>query len=132
MADFDDLVARVGDEQLRSQLASAVAELRKTRDFGLVFERHVPETVRLHNHPVRRGIKAALRSSDDKALYLVERSSQGSASLRPIRRPDGSTIDSTDRADAVEVPIDDVVAVAEFGDPVYPGLRHVGDRKSVV
>ncbi|MGI8516366.1 MAG: site-specific DNA-methyltransferase [Acidimicrobiia bacterium] len=126
MADVDDLVARVGDKQLRSQLASAIAELRKTRDFGLVFERHIPETVRLHNHPVRRGIKATLRSSNDKTLYLVERTTQGTATVRPIRRPDGSTIDPAAPAATGEVPIDELIAVAEFGDPVYPGLKQVG------
>ncbi len=126
MADVDDLVARVGDDQLRSQLAGAIAELRKTRDFGLVFERHIPETVRLHNHTVRRGIKATLRSSNDKALYLVERTTQRTATVRSIRRPDGSTIDPAAPADSVEIPIDDLIGVAEFGDPVYPGLKHVG------
>lgn len=125
LADIDDLVARVGNEKLRSQLAAALAELRKTRDFGLVFEQHIPETVRLYNHPVRRGIKATLRSSTDKALYLVESIAQGTATVRLVQG-DRSTIDPKKRADAFEVPIDDLVAVAEFGDPVYPGLKHIG------
>lgn len=71
MARVDDLLLRVADPQLRADLASAVAEVRRTVDFGLVFESHLPESCRLPSHPVRRGVKVTERASNDDSLYVV-------------------------------------------------------------
>ncbi len=128
MAGVDALIARVTDEQVRSDLVAAVKELRKTSEFGLVFERHLPETVRLPHHPVRRGSKAALRSGADKSIVKVEAIRRQRANVRRLRSPDGSAVGHDDpSASAIEqVAVADLVAVAEFGDPVYPGLRRLG------
>lgn len=53
----DGLLGRIEDDALRRALSVEVARLRESKDFGLVFERHVPENVRLLNHPIRRGVK---------------------------------------------------------------------------
>lgn len=52
---LDELIARIADPWLRADLGKEAARLRDTKDFGLVYERHLPETSRLPNHPVRRG-----------------------------------------------------------------------------
>ena len=44
---LDSLLSRVSDEALRAALEGEIARLRHARDFGLVFERHIPENVRL-------------------------------------------------------------------------------------
>lgn len=58
MADeLDVLLDKVGDASLRAQLRGEIDKVRAKRTFGLVFESHLPERVRLPEHPVRRGTK---------------------------------------------------------------------------
>jgi adenine-specific DNA-methyltransferase len=55
MARIDDLLNHVTDTNIRSQLRAAVEEIRKRRQFGLVFEHHIPETVLLSGLKPRKG-----------------------------------------------------------------------------
>ncbi len=42
------------------------------RTFGLVFEDHLPERVRLPDHPVRRGVRVVHRDgSDDESMAVL-------------------------------------------------------------
>ena len=43
MAHIDNLVERIADPALRAKVAAEVAKLAERKDFGLVFERHLPE-----------------------------------------------------------------------------------------
>lgn len=47
MAKIEDLIARIPDERLKKAIGAEVRELKKNKKFGLVFEEHLPETVRL-------------------------------------------------------------------------------------
>lgn len=47
MAKIEDLIAQIPDERLRKAMAGEIKALKKTKRFGLVFEEHLPETVRL-------------------------------------------------------------------------------------
>jgi hypothetical protein len=47
MAQLEELIAQITDERLRKAVAAEVRELKKSKKFGLVFEGHLPETVRL-------------------------------------------------------------------------------------
>jgi hypothetical protein len=47
MAKIEDLVAQIPDERLKKAIGAEVRELKKNKKFGLVFEEHLPETVRL-------------------------------------------------------------------------------------
>ena len=58
---LDQLIGQVADEALRNRLAREVELLRGSRRFGMVFDRHLPESVRLPDHPVRKGVKVGLR-----------------------------------------------------------------------
>lgn len=44
---LDALLARIADSELRQAISSEVSKLKDSKDFGLVFERHLPESVRL-------------------------------------------------------------------------------------
>ncbi len=111
---LDALVAQVEDETLRSRLSREIELLRGSRRFGLVFDRHLPESVRLPEHPVRKGVKVTLRdeSEPDRAWRVVGFTDRG----RKVAVLDG---------DGGEVPVEDLVVIREFGEPVYPGLRSV-------
>jgi adenine-specific DNA-methyltransferase len=42
---IDDLIAQVQEPRLREQLKREWAEAQKTKKFGVVFDRHLPELV---------------------------------------------------------------------------------------
>lgn len=99
------------------------------RGFGLNFERHTPEAVELPGRPVRTG---------DKVHVLPERGSMPTREndrLWRVTAIDGAgseriaSLEAFPSADAGEVltsPVADLVVVAEFGDPIYPGLVSTG------
>ena len=114
MADeLDVLLEKVDDPALRADLRAEIDRVKAKRSFGLVFESHLPERVRLPDHPVRRGVRVIRRDADGEPR-LVRRVQNGSAVLVG---PDGSTEDAD---------ISELVVVAEFGEPIYPGLERLG------
>ena len=58
---LDAFLSRIDDSDLRAALTAEVDLLRTHKDFGLVYERHLPESVILYSHPVRRGVRVELR-----------------------------------------------------------------------
>ena len=114
------------DPQLATDLRREVDALAARRAFGLNFERHIPETLELPGRPVRRGDKVRFLpergekpNSVDGRLWLVNR----------VRRTDeGPVADLVRQQDSQAEPqtasrsIDDLVVIAEFRDPIYPGL----------
>lgn len=115
MADeLDVLIDKVDDPALRSELRAQVDRLRSRRTFGLVFEDHLPERVRLPDHPIRRGIRGTRRDQPDAAVFDVVKVRGGVATV-------------TDReGETSEVPVADLVVVAEFGHRIHPGLQRLG------
>jgi adenine-specific DNA-methyltransferase len=129
MADeLDGLLGRVEDPALRADLRAHIDRIRAKRTFGLVFESHLPERVRLPEHPIRPGAKVAFRDEPTSATYQVVRVRSSKATIRQIRHPDGSTLSAHEDAAAVdeEHAVDSLVVIADFGEVIYPGLRRVG------
>ncbi|HLT97556.1 MAG TPA: DNA methyltransferase, partial [Acidimicrobiia bacterium] len=117
MAKIDDLLEEVGDAKLRAELRRAVKELRNSRNFGLVFEEHIPEEVALPGLPVRQGSLVQIRTRpDDTTKYEVVSLNGTTAAVRPV----GSDDDHTEQIDTA-----DLMVVRRFGEPIYPGLTEV-------
>ena len=57
MAAIEDLIKNIADPRLREQIAAEVAKLKAGKKFGLVFEEHLPELVRLPSLPARAGAR---------------------------------------------------------------------------
>lgn len=114
MAAIHDLLAQVQDEALRERLQKEIERLEKTKKFGLVFEEHLPECTPLFDIPVRRGAKVALKAGNVSDYYEVLALSEGNAICR---KPGTDEIS--------ELSVDDLVTIAEFGDPIYPYLKPV-------
>lgn len=112
---LDGLLAKVDDPALKAAIAGEVARLRDTKQFGLVFERHLPETAKLTNHPIRRGALVQRRASGEQPSGTVTAISSGKATVAW----EGS--ETTE-----QVAVDELVVVARFGDPIYPGLKSLG------
>ncbi|MGH8984632.1 MAG: DNA methyltransferase [Acidimicrobiia bacterium] len=111
MARIEDLLKKIDEPVLRADLEREVAVLKEHVDFGLVFERHIPETVDLLYVEPAVGDLVRLRPEDGDALYRVFELSAASAMLTPL-----------DSAETIEVAPDDLLVVKPFGEPVYPAL----------
>ncbi|MGH2959594.1 MAG: DNA methyltransferase, partial [Solirubrobacterales bacterium] len=118
------------DPELADELEREVAALRERRAFGLNFERHVPESVELPGRPIRRGDKVRWirkrgesEEPNDQTLWRVK------SIVRDGKRRHAQLVrdDVTDGEPAFEErSVEDLVAVAEFRDPIYPGLISTG------
>src|SRR5690606_16730612 len=78
---LDGLIGRIEEPALREELTLEVQRLRSSKDFGLVFERHLPEEVRLYSYPLRRGCVVCDRSGEDPTHWTVLSVSGGRAKL---------------------------------------------------
>jgi adenine-specific DNA-methyltransferase len=118
---------RKADNQLGADLEAEFRALTSRRTFGLVFERHVPEEVELPHRPVRKGDKVHVlpsRGGDDPAdtrLWSVVQF-ENSNGTRNARLAELGTDTPESRVESVK----DLVVVAEFRDPIYPGLVETG------
>ncbi|WP_036323630.1 site-specific DNA-methyltransferase [Microbacterium gubbeenense] len=130
MSRLNDLLLRLenNDPALAKDLRREVDALADRRAFGLNFERHVPEAVELPGRPVRRG---------DKVRVLPPRGSKASAGddrlwrVIAIAKDDAGTRTASlellsDESETADALVDDLVVVAEFRDPIYPGLVSTG------
>jgi adenine-specific DNA-methyltransferase len=127
-SELDVLLDKVQDPALRADLQSQIDRLKQRRSFGLVFEQHIPERVRLPQHPVRVGSQVVSRDDDDSPTFEVTVIDGGVAALVQVRDADGAYIRRSEHsAGGLEkVPLDSLVVISDFGEPVLPGFRHLG------
>ncbi|MCY3539209.1 MAG: DNA methyltransferase [bacterium] len=118
MAKIEDLIDQIEDPSLREQVASEVKELKKTKQFGLVFEEHIPETVSVFGYPVRSGQIVQNRTTpDDLSQFRVLKVEDGVATVIP-RGTDGPE---------AKIPVKDLLVVKQFHEQVFCGLTPVGN-----
>jgi adenine-specific DNA-methyltransferase len=117
MAKIEDLIAQIPDERLKKAIVAEVRELKKNKKFGLVFEEHLPETVRLPKLPVKEGELVAKKRETGNALWRVKTIRKGVAMLE--KAIEGYPLPSET---GIEVPVNELVVVRSFGDPIYPAL----------
>lgn len=110
---------------LADDMEREVDALSNRRAFGLNFERHTPEEVELPGRPVRTG---------DKVHILSPRGTLTTAAnlkLWRVTAIDGKDTDriasletypAHDQVETTSAELGDLVVVAEFRDPIYPGL----------
>lgn len=112
MALLQDLIKQIDDPTLRQRIMTEVGKLTKQKKFGLVFEEHLPECTPLYDVEIRQGYKVALKTGQVSDIYIV-RSIGGNKAICEHKM---------DHVEA-ELALDDLVAVAEFGEPIYPYLK---------
>lgn len=113
MAVINDLIERISDPELRRRISEEVARMQKQKKFGLVFEEHLPEATPLYDIPIRKKCLVSLKDRYFKDFYLV-------------KDIDGDKLmceKHDDSREKVELNRNDVVAVAQFGQPIYPYLK---------
>lgn len=117
MAAINDLISQIADVELRERIQREVDKMNKQKKFGLVFEEHLPECTPLYDIPVKRGCNVMLRNSkEDKSVYVVLYIDDENAVC--VRKNDKE-------AEKVSFALNDIVRVAEFGEPIYPYLKPI-------
>lgn len=115
-------IASIEDKGVRRRIAAAFSRLRERAEYGLVFEKHKPESVVLHGQQVREDRYATLRTAPGpRNAFRVVEIDDGKATLQPVDehfRPIG--------ARSIEA-LDALVPLARFGDPIFPGLEQTGE-----
>ena len=114
LASLQELIKKIDDPTLRQQILAEVNKLSKQKKFGLVFEEHLPECTPLYDVEVRRGSKVALKTGQVSDIYTV----------RAIDGDKAVCEHGTDHTET-EIALDELVAVAEFGEPIYPCLKPI-------
>lgn len=112
MAALDDLISQIPDESLRERIRAEMKRANRQKKFGLVFEEHLPEATPLYDIPVKRGSVVAKKDGQITDIYYVERIEDGQAACFHKA--------SKER---IVLPVDALVCVAQFGEPIYPYLQ---------
>jgi adenine-specific DNA-methyltransferase len=132
VARIHDLIRQVAAQapDLARDLEREVDVLSERRAFGLNFERHTPEEVELPGRPVRRGDKVHVLpprgetpKAENSVMWVVE-SIDRAAGIAAVGR-----VDPKGTVETRNVALVDLVVVAEFRDPIYPGLVSTGSVK---
>jgi adenine-specific DNA-methyltransferase len=129
MAAIEELIKHIADPRLRDALGVEVARLKSTKKFGLVFEEHLPEIVRLPGLPVKAGARVLKKKDTSNVPYRVIAEVNGRrVKIVPDSATNGGVIyglsDSiVSNAETVEK--SEVVVAKAFGEPMYPALLPV-------
>ena len=114
MAAINDLINQIQDPALRERIQKEVNKLAKQKKFGLVFEEHMPECTPLYDMPIKVGTTVAKRAGSVNDIYTVLSIKDGVAACVHKESQETCTID-----------VADLVAVAEFGESIYPYLKPI-------
>ena len=123
VAHVDNLIERIPDSNLRAQIAEEVAKLVEQKNFGMVFQRHLPEDLEIPGTRPRRGDIVRLRADTKKQNHVVLAARDGQATVIAVDA-------SKQKIDGTEPSIyahDELVVVKDFSVPVYPGLAPLGE-----
>ena len=112
MALLQDLIQQIDDPVLRERIMQETDKLVKQKKFGLVFEEHLPECTPLYDATIRVGCKVASKTGYVSDIYTVLKIA-------------GDTVlcDRRETHEQKTFQMSDIVAVAEFGEPIYPALK---------
>lgn len=112
MALLQDLIQQIDDPTLRDRILQETDKLMKQKKFGLVFEEHLPECTPLYDVPIRVGSKVALKTGYVSDIYTV---------VKMVG--DEVLCDRRETHEQKTFQLDELVVVAEFGEPIYPTLK---------
>ena len=122
MSAIHDLIAQISDPRLRERLAAEWDNAAKERKFGLVFEDHLPELLPLHGAKPRKGDLVCRRQGALKDVWQIKSLHAGIATcVKPSNEAHPSE-PTRAAAEPVQFPVDELLVVREFGEPIFPAL----------
>jgi adenine-specific DNA-methyltransferase len=120
VAKIEELARQISDAKLRDEIAAEIRELKKQKRFGLVFEEHLPEMLRLPKAKIRLGNLVAHRDAPGSEVWRVIGINGKKAKCRqPI------TPGKYDQEVVKEFGLEELVLVVSFGEPIYPILTPI-------
>ncbi len=119
MSAIDQYIERITDKDLQEQIRREVDRLLKKKSFGLVFEHHMPDNLLTPEVPIRRGTNVVIRNKSVGDVYEVQNLTDTEATCIQL-----STMKE------VVLPLNDLVAVAQRGDVIYPYLKPMDSVKN--
>ena len=114
MSVLQDLINQIEDKTLRERIEKEVKKVTKDKKFGLVFEEHLPECTPLYDMPIKEGTLVSKKIGKISDVYKVIQINENVATC--INRA---------TQEANDFLIDELVAVAQFGEPIYPYLKPI-------
>ncbi len=133
MSRLNDLLRELKSREpsLARDLEREYSALSHRRAFGLNFERHVPEAVELPNRIVRKGDKVRVQPARGESKFsnrlwkiLNIDKLNSTASLVLWTESPFDLLDP--KSDTLVAKLEDLIVVAEFRDPIYPGIVSTG------
>ncbi len=122
MALVEDLIAQIPDAALRTAIEREVAVLKKRLDWGLVFERHLPENVRLLVAPIKVGSVVWERRTTSPRRFRVRAIERSELVVVPEVENTPASVDTpTER-----VPRADILVEQDFAEPAFPVPTPIG------
>lgn len=141
MSRLNDLIeqAKASNPELGNALAEEVQRLEDRPTFGLVFERHAPETTELYGRPIAPGDKVHVlnergsTANADQTLWRVQDIHDSDTSgpeahlLETLPGNQEWDVHAIGREPQKETAlVENLVVVAEHTDTIYPGLVETG------
>lgn len=117
MAAINDLIERISDPELRRRISDEVARMQQQKKFGLVFEEHLPEATPLYDVPIKKESLVAEKDGFFKKFYRVKRIEEDKLVCET----------QDDKHEEVCFEKEKMVAVAMFGEPIYPYLKPIDE-----
>ena len=122
MSAIDTLIAQISDPRLRERLTAEWDNAKKEKKFGLVFEDHLPELLPLHGAKLRKGDLVCRRQATIKDVWQIKSIHAGIANcVKPSNEAHPSE-PTRAAAEPVQLPVDELLVVREFGEPIFPAL----------
>ena len=114
MAAIHELLKQVQDPALRARLTEEYDRLAQNKKFGLVFEEHLPECTPLYGMKIKKGGTVARKAAKISDTFTVV-------------KINGDKVLCRNKATGIteEIGKDELVAIAEFGEPIFPYLEHI-------
>lgn len=113
MAAINDLISQIENPELRSRIQAELDRMNKQKKFGLVFEEHLPESVKLYDVPVKKN-SVVMEKAGGNAVYKVISINEGIAECIDTTSQEPKTFN-----------IAELVSIAQFGTPIYPYLKPI-------
>jgi len=113
MAAINDLIAQIKDSELRVRIEAELDRMNKQKKFGLVFEEHLPESVKLYDVPVKKN-SIVMEKAGGKNVYKVLSVDDGIAECIDTGTQEAKTFN-----------LAELVSIAQFGTPIYPYLKPI-------
>lgn len=125
MAAIDELLTQIEDENLRTRILAEVGRLRDNKQFGLVWERHLPENAFLPGFRISPGATVALRDGSTKKDKTMTALSVDAKKGTAVCRHEVKEQDGNVAVKETTFALADLVAVARCGEPIFPTLRPI-------